>query len=168
MATPFISEIKIISWNYPPKGWAFCNGQLMPINQNQALFALLGTSYGGNGQTTFGLPDFRGRVPVHVGSQLGINGQSGGEEFHTLQIPEMPAHTHVAQAQPANADTGIPNNNMLAGVPTFAYRTSLTNLTSLKPSCVTPAGGSQPHENRQPYLVLNFVIALVGVFPSRN
>ena len=166
MGTPFMSEIKIISWNFAPKGWAFCSGQLLPINQNQALFSLLGTTYGGNGQTNFALPDFRSRVPVHIGSL--IQGQKGGEEFHTLTLSEMPQHVHFAQVQPANANSANPTGNFLAGIPTFAYRNNLSNLTTLNPASVTNVGGSQPHENRQPYLVLNFVIALQGVFPSRN
>ena len=168
MGTPFIAELKMISWNFPPKGWAFCNGQLLPINQNQALFSLLGTTFGGDGRTNFALPDLRGRVPVHLGQSLSVLGQKGGEEFHTVNQGEMPSHNHVAQAQPQNATTGAPNNNFLAGVPSFAYRTSITNLTPLQTGSVTNAGGGQPHENRQPFLVINVVIALQGVFPSRN
>lgn len=168
MGTPFLGEIKIISWNFAPKGWAFCNGQLLPINQNQALFSILGTTYGGNGQTTFGLPDMRSRVPIHQGPQFSTLGQRGGEEFHTVIQQEMPQHIHFAQVQTQNATTGAPANNFLAGVPSFAYRTSITNLTTLQPGTVTNTGGSQPHENRQPFLVVNFIIALTGVFPSRN
>jgi microcystin-dependent protein len=168
MAEPFLGEIKIISWNFPPKGWAFCNGQLLPINQNQALFSILGTQYGGDGRLTFGLPDFRGRVPIHTGPSFNAVGQRGGEEFHTVIASEMPAHNHFGQVQPANATTGTPNNNMLAGVPSFAYRNSLTNLTTLNPATLSNIGGSQPHENRQPFLVLNFIIALQGIFPSQN
>jgi microcystin-dependent protein len=168
MATPFMSEIKIISWNFPPKGWAFCNGQLMQISQNQALFSLLGTNYGGDGRATFGLPNLQGRVPIHVGPSHPTQGTTGGEEAHTLVANEMPAHTHTASGQSQNASTGAPNNNFLAGVPTFAYRTALTNLLTLDPSTVMPSGGGQPHENRQPFLVLNFIISLQGVFPSRN
>ena len=167
MGTPFISEIKIVSFNFPPRGWAFCNGQLLPINQNQALFSLLGTTYGGNGQTNFSLPDFRGRIPVHIGPSS-IQGQAGGEEFHTLNTSELAQHIHFGQVQPANANTGNPTGNFLAGIPTFAYRNNLSALTTLSPASVTNVGGSQPHENRQPFLVLNFVIALQGVFPSRN
>ena len=167
MGTPFMSEIKIISWNFAPQGWAFCNGQLLPINQNQALFSLLGTMYGGNGQTNFALPDFRGRVPVHVGPSS-LQGQAAGREFHTVTVSELPAHIHMAQVNTANANTGTPNGNYLAGVPSFAYRTDLSALTTLHPATVSNVGGSQPHENRQPFLVLNFIIALQGVFPSRN
>jgi|SRR5882724_1147275 len=168
MSTPFMGEIKIISWNFAPKGWAFCNGQFLPINQNQALFSLLGTSFGGNGQTTFALPDFRGRIPIHKGGEGGgILGQAAGEEFHTLKMQEMPAHNHVLQANSAAGDTGVPNNNFLANISTKAYG-SFSNVTTLNPTTVTNLGGSQSHENRQPFLVLAFIIALQGIFPSQN
>jgi microcystin-dependent protein len=168
MGTPYLGEIKIISWNFPPKGWAFCDGQLLPINQNQALFSILGTQFGGNGQTTFGLPDFRGRTPVHAGSTVGIVGQAGGEEFHTLTQSEMPAHNHALQASTANANSANPVGNFLGAVPSFLYAPSVSNATSLQAGTITNLGGSQPHENRQPFLVLNFIIALQGIFPSRN
>lgn len=168
MSTPFLAEIKIISWNFPPKGWAFCNGQLLPINQNQALFSILGTTYGGDGRVNFALPDLRGRVPIYQGPNFNTLGQKGGEEFHTLIQQEMTQHIHFANATTNNANTGTPTNNYLAGVPTFAYRTSISNLTTLLPATVTNTGGSQPHENRQPFLVLNFIIALQGIFPPRN
>lgn len=167
MATPFLGEIKIVAFNFAPKGWAQCNGQLLPINQNQALFALLGTTYGGNGQTTFALPDMRGRIPTYVGGGL-TQGQQSGEEFHTLSQTEMPQHTHTGMVQPQNAATADPTNNVLAGVPSFAYRTNPTNLTPMSPGSVSTIGGSQAHENRMPSLVLNFCIALQGIFPSRN
>jgi microcystin-dependent protein len=171
MSDPFIAEIKIMSTpnpaNFPLRGWAACDGQLLQIGQNQALFAVVGTSFGGNGQTTFGLPDFRGRIPVHTGNTR-LVGQSGGQEFHTLTSSEMPQHTHPGQVVTTNAATGNPTGNMLASVPSLLYRTSATNLTTLHPASVTNYGGSQPHENRQPYLVLGFIIALQGIFPSRN
>jgi len=165
MSTPFIAEIKIISWNFPPKGWAFCNGQMLPINQNQALFSILGTMYGGNGQTTFGLPDFRGRAPVHQGSGFEV-GQAGGQEFHTITAGETPAHNHPVNGQTAPGTVNTPQGNFLANSNVSPYRGD-TN-TTFAPALISNVGGSQPHENRQPFLVLNFVIALIGIFPSRN
>jgi microcystin-dependent protein len=166
MSQPFLGEIKIISWNFAPKGWAFCNGQFMPINQNQALFSLLGTMYGGNGQTTFALPDFRGRVPIHVGSGF-TEGQAGGQEFHTVTQSEMPAHNHFASATSVAATKGAPNGNFLGNVSTKVYG-NFSNLTTLHPTTISNVGGSQPHENRAPFLVLNFIIALQGIFPSQS
>ena len=166
MSTPFLGEIKIVSFNFAPKGWAQCNGQFLPINQNQALFSILGTTYGGNGQTTFALPDFRGRVPIHQGEGF-IEGNAGGQEFHTVTSSEMPAHNHFLQANSAAANKAIPTNNYLANVSTKVYG-AVANLTTLQPSSVTNVGGSQAHENRQPFLVLLFIIALQGIFPSRN
>ena len=167
MSDPFIGEIKVISFNFPPKGWAFCNGQLLPINQNQALFSILGTSYGGDGRTTFGLPNFQARMPIHQGQGFTI-GQTGGEVAHTLTINEMPAHNHPAQGQSAPAPTtGVtPTNSVWANYSQNPFGTS-PNVT-MSPSAVGNAGGSQPHPNEAPYLVLNFIIALVGIFPSRN
>ena len=165
MSTPFLAEIKIISWNFPPKGWALCNGQMLPINQNQALFSLLGTTYGGNGQTTFALPDFRGRVPLHTGQGFSL-GQAGGQEVHTITATETPAHNHQLNAQTAAGGTNIPQGNFLANSNVSPYRGDAN--TTLAPALVSSIGGSQPHENRQPFLVLNFIIALVGIFPSQN
>jgi microcystin-dependent protein len=166
VGTPFLGEIKLISWNYPPKGWAFCNGQFMPINQNQALFSLFGTYYGGNGQTTFALPDLRGRGALHQGAGFTI-GQAGGEEAHTLTPNEMPAHTHPLVASQNDGNIQQPTGNVLARTVNNIYAAA-SALTSLKPSSITPYGGSQPHDNMQPYLTINFVVALVGVYPSRN
>ncbi|WGM40218.1 tail fiber protein [Caulobacter sp. NIBR1757] len=181
MSTPFLAEIKIISWNYPPKGWAFCNGQFLPINQNQALFSLLGTTYGGNGQTTFALPDFRGRTPVHQGSGFTL-GQVGGQEFHTVTMSEMPTHNHAmgasnttTQATALNTTPG--SAKTLAGGVAAKQGGGTQNVniygsgsatTTLAANSVTTVGGSQPHENRQPFTVLNFIIALQGIFPSQN
>ena len=165
MSTPFLAEIKIISWNYAPRGWAFCNSQLLPINQNQALFSLLGTTYGGNGQTTFALPDFRGRAPIHMGGGFTL-GQRGGEEVHTVTASEMPTHTHQVLAQTAAGTTNAPLNNFLANSNVSPYRGD--GNISFAPAMISNVGGSQPHENRQPFLVLNFVIALQGIFPSQN
>ena len=169
---PFIGEIQTFAFTFCPRGWAPLNGQLLPIGQNQALFSLLGTQHGGNGQTTFALPDFRGRAPIHVGAGF-IQGQAGGQEAHTITISEMPAHTHVLQAstQQANQATLVtpPGNtpNILAAV-TGAQYANAASLTTLVPDTVSNVGGSQPHENRMPFLVLNFIIALQGIFPSRN
>jgi microcystin-dependent protein len=166
MPTPYLGELKVISWNYAPPGWAFCNGQFLPINQNQALFSLLGTTYGGNGQTTFALPDLRGRTPLHVGQGL-ILGQKGGEEAHTVTQSEMPQHLHRANATTNAATLDSPANNVLAELNVNAYGPA-NSLVAMNPGIVTNTGGSQPHENRQPYAVLNVIIALQGVFPSRN
>jgi microcystin-dependent protein len=165
MAEPFLSEIRIMSFNFAPKGWALCNGQLLPINQNQALFALLGTNYGGNGQTTFGLPNLQGRVPIHMGSDFKL-GNAGGETAHTLSMQEMAAHFHALQATTQDSDDPSPTGNLL-GTVSNEYTTA-ANLTTLIPASITNTGGSQAHNNMQPYLVLNFCIALQGIFPSQN
>jgi len=165
MSTPFLGEIKIISWNFPPKGWAFCNGQLLDINSNQALFSILGTTYGGNGQTNFALPDLRGRAPIHMGGGF-VEGERAGEENHTLITSEMPAHNHLVSASSVAPDQGLPTGNQWGSVAS-GYSSSAPN-TTFAPSAMTNTGGSQPHNNMQPFLVLNFVIALQGIFPSRN
>ena len=165
MAEPFLGEIRMVSFNFPPKGWAACNGQLLPINQNQALFSLLGTTYGGNGQTTFALPDLRSRVPMHVGNGHTL-GERSGAESHPLNVNEMPAHTHSALASASSGNTPVPTNNFLAAA-NNVYRPA-DNLTSLAAGTLSNVGGSQPHSNRQPYSVVGFCIALAGIFPSRN
>jgi microcystin-dependent protein len=165
MAEPFLSEIRIMSFGYAPRGWAMCNGQFLPINQNQALFSLLGTTFGGNGQTTFALPDLRGNVPIHVGQGF-VLGQKGGQQAHTLTISELPTHTHIAQASNNNGDNVIPTDNVF-GIVAGLYGPP-TSLTSLSPATITNVGGSQAHLNMQPFLVLNFCIALQGIFPSPN
>jgi len=165
MSEPFLSEIKIVSFNFPPKGWALCNGQLLPINQNQALFALLGTTYGGNGQTNFALPNLRGRVPVHEGAGHTL-GEAAGSTSVTVNIQQLPTHPHVASATSVLADTSASTGNLLGGV-NNGY-TGPAALVSLIPSTITNVGGSQPHNNMMPYLVLNFIIALQGIFPSQN
>jgi microcystin-dependent protein len=165
MGTPMLGELKWISWNFAPKGWAFCNGQFLAINQNQALFSLLGTTYGGNGQTTFALPDLRGRVSVGVGSQF-TQGQRGGEDAHTVIQSEMPTHNHFVGESNVNGAVNLPNGNLF-GQFLNGYR-SFDNLTTMLPATISNTGGSQPHENRQPFLVINCIIALQGVFPSRN
>lgn len=166
MADPFLGEIKIVGFNYAPRNWAECNGQFLPINQNQALFSLFGTMYGGNGQTTFALPDFRGRVPIHIGNGF-VQGQASGQETHTVTQQEMPAHTHLPQATSSQSTTNLPTGNLLASINAPQYN-AVTQQTTLGPSTVTNVGGSQPHENRQPYLVLNFIVCLIGIFPSQN
>lgn len=163
MAEPFLSEIRIMSFVFAPKGWALCNGQLLPINQNQGLFSLLGTTFGGDGRVNFALPDLRGRVPIHVGSGHTL-GERGGEQAHTLSIAEVPTHTHTAGASSANGTTPIPLNNVLAAANNLYA--APTNLTSLNATTVTNIGGSQAHLNMQPFLTLSFCIALQGIFPS--
>ncbi len=166
MAEPFLCEIRIMSFNFPPKGWALCNGQFLPITQNQAMFALLGTMYGGNGQTNFALPNLRGRVPVHIGDGI-VQGQAAGQESHTLTNAEMPAHVHFVKCTSSGASIEDPMNLLPGRAAGNAYGAA-TNLVAMAPETMTSVGGSQAHENRQPYLVLNFCIAMQGIFPSRN
>ena len=166
MAEPFLSEMRVFSFGFPPKGWATCDGQLLPINQNQALFSLLGTTYGGNGQTNFGLPELRGRVPMHVGRGLTL-GQRGGEEAHTLSSNEMPIHTHQASASANGPTVTPPTGNFWASNTGFAPYGKAAD-TAMSSQAIGNAGGSQPHENRSPYLTLNCCIALQGIFPSQN
>ena len=154
-----------MSFNFPPKGWALCNGQLLPINQNQALFSLLGTMYGGNGQTTFALPNLQGRAPMHNGGGF-IQGQTGGETTHTLSLPELPAHSHAVAASSNLPDRLSPAGNYFDALGANAY--APTSNATMNPATVSVVGGSQPHENMPPYLTLSFCIALVGIFPSRN
>ena len=165
MAEPFLSEIRIFSFDFAPKGWALCNGQFLPINQNQALFALLGTTFGGNGQTTFALPDQRGQVPIHVGNGHTL-GEKAGTQAVTINIQQLPTHNHFVNAQSANATSPIPGGNLLAAANNL-YAPP-TNLTTLHPSMVPNVGGSQAHINMQPFLTLSFCIALQGIFPSQN
>jgi microcystin-dependent protein len=167
---PFLGELKLMSFNFPPKGWAPCNGQFLPINQNQPLFALLGTMYGGNGQTTFALPDLRGRAPLHAGAVT--QGQELGTEAVTLTQSQLPTHTHLLMADSSSSsitDPNVPSPTRRLGPssPGNAYGAA-RNLAPLDPGLVTNVGGSQPHTNMQPHLTLNWCIALVGVFPSRN
>jgi microcystin-dependent protein len=163
---PFLSQISIVSFNFPPKGWALCNGQFLPINQNQALFALLGTTYGGNGQTTFALPNLRGRVPIHMGNGHTL-GEAAGSTSVTVNIQQLPTHLHGLMATNQNGATANPANAFLGAVNSL-YRSPPDTLTSMAPASVTSVGGSQPHNNMMPYLTLNFIIALQGIFPSQN
>ena len=169
MSEPFLSEIKIVSFNFPPKGWALCNGQLLPINQNQPLFALLGTTYGGNGQTNFALPNLRGQVPIHVGNGHTL-GEAAGSTSVTVNIQQLPTHTHFLQGVSADANNKSPLNALLArSASANAYaQANAGGLVAFPPDAVSSVGGSQPHNNMMPYLTLNFIIALQGIFPSQN
>ena len=164
MSEPYLSEIRIMSFVFAPRGWALCNGQQLPINQNQALFSLLGTTYGGNGQTTFALPDLRGRVPMHAGAGHTL-GERAGEQAHTLSIAEMPQHVHLAHAQSSSASTQLPPVNAVLAPASNVYRAP-DNLTALSAATIGNVGGSQAHLNMQPFLTLSFCIALQGIFPS--
>lgn len=169
MSEPFIAQITLFAGNFAPRGWALCNGQILPIAQNTALFSLLGTTYGGNGQTTFALPDLRGRVPVHPGQGPGLSpvglGEVGGTETVTLTVNEMPLHNHGIAASNLAATASRPGGDVPAAGGSYA---GSSDGTTMNPAMVLGAGGSQPHQNRQPYLGLNFIIALEGIFPSRN
>ena len=167
MAEPFLSEIRIMSFGYAPRGWALCNGQLLPINQNQALFSLLGTTYGGDGRVNFALPDLRGRASMHMGSGHTL-GERGGEQAHTLSIAELPTHTHVLSASPTTGNQPVPTNNVMASTAPNPVYGPPQSLVALNPGTVTSTGGSQAHLNMQPFLTLNFCIALQGIFPSPN
>lgn len=175
MSEPFLAEVRIVGFNYAPRGWAFCDGQILPINQNQSLYSLLGTTYGGDGRTSFALPDLRGRVPIHVGQSNGgaIHqlGQKGGEEAHTLSTAEMPQHDHQLDGSSSNADSPIATNQILAATPAadiYVQGTGTNALQNMSAASVANTGGGQAHENMQPFLVLNYCIALQGLFPSRN
>ncbi|MEW6212880.1 MAG: tail fiber protein [Acidobacteriota bacterium] len=169
MAEPFLSEIRIMSFEFAPKGWALCNGQLLPINQNQALFSLLGTTFGGDGRVNFALPDLRGRTPIHVGSGHTL-GERGGEQAHTLSIAELPEHVHVVNASTTVATTNTPGSSEVTGQSTASslYGSAGSGLVAMAPAAVLNVGGSQAHLNMQPFLTLNFCIALQGIFPSPN
>ena len=166
MAEPFLSEIRIMSFAFAPKGWAMCNGQLLPINQNQPLFSLLGTTFGGDGRVNFALPDQRGRTPIHVGSGHTL-GERGGEQAHTLSVAEMPTHPHEVSVSTTSASgNDNPSGRVLGGVNNM-YHTPVS-LTPMNPGTITNTGGSQAHLNMQPFLTLTFCIALQGIFPSPN
>jgi microcystin-dependent protein len=168
MAEPFLSEIRIMSFAFAPKGWALCNGQLLPINQNQALFSLLGTTFGGDGRVNFALPDLRGRTPIHVGSGHTL-GEKGGEQAHTLSIAELPEHIHAWNAvnSPATSSNSNPTLTLAQSVQSNLY-SAASNLQTMAPNMVGNVGGSQAHLNMQPFLTLSFCIALQGIFPSPN
>jgi microcystin-dependent protein len=174
MSEPFIAEIIMFGGNFAPRGWAFCDGQLLAISQNTALFSLLGTTYGGDGRTTFGLPDLRGRVPIHPGTGPGLStyrlGQKGGTETVQLNVNEIPSHTHTARGTSSRATDQDPAGNVWAkeAVGATAVYASGNADTSLHTSAIANTGGSQGHTNIQPYNCVNFIIALVGLYPSRN
>ena len=167
MAEPFLSEIRIMSFGFAPKGWALCDGQLLPINQNQALFSLLGTTYGGDGRVNFALPNLQGRTPIHMGSGHTL-GERGGEQAHTLSIAELPTHTHVLSATTAVSTTNSPSTGVMLAQSTASdlYAGGAQNLIAMSPAAIANVGGSQAHLNMQPFLVLSFCIALQGIFPS--
>jgi len=173
MSEPFLGELRLVPYNFAPRGWLACNGQVLSIAQNTALFSLLGTTYGGNGTTTFNLPDLRSRVPIHVGQGNGLSsyslGQIGGEEAVTLNETQMPQHNHLVQANNLNGDTMSPNGAVLARAhKVLRYASSPDGNTFMNEATVTPAGQSLPHDNVPPYLVLQWIIAMEGIFPSRN
>lgn len=165
MSEPFLAEVRMVGFNFAPRGWAFCDGQILPINQNQSLYSLLGTTYGGDGRTSFALPDLRGRTPIHVSASHGL-GEKAGEESHTLSVAEIPQHRHAVQASSASADAPIPAGNVLAAANNLYHDTA--NTTGLRSGTIAPVGGGQAHGNMQPFLAVNFCIALRGLFPSRN
>ena len=168
MAEPFLSEIRIMSFVFAPKGWALCNGQLLPINQNQPLFSLLGTTFGGDGRVNFALPDLRGRTPIHTGSGHTL-GERGGEQAHTLTINELPQHIHTMNATTNLATTSNPTNALVLGQSTGSpLYAAPGNLNTMNPGVVGNVGGSQAHLNMQPFLTLSFCIALQGIFPSQT
>ena len=167
MASPFMSEIRIMGFTFAPRGWAMCNGQVLPINQNPQLFKLLGKTFGGDGQTTFALPDLRGRAPIHAGDGYTL-GEAGGEQSHTLSVAELPTHTHTAQATSGGGVAFDPTNTVLAAANNLYAAYNEDQTTSLLPQTVTSAGGSTEHPNMQPFLTLTFAIALQGLTPSAS
>lgn len=176
MSEPFIAEIRIFAGNFAPRGWAFCNGQLLPISQNTALFSLIGTTYGGDGRTTLALPNLQGRAPMHPGRGPGLTsrrlGEQGGSETVTLSAAQMPAHNHTVNTLTGPPGAGAPADAVFAraqfGGTGQVYANPDSNMTPLSTQTLTPAGGGQAHNNMQPFLVLNFIIALVGLYPSRS
>lgn len=166
-ATPFLGEIRWVAFNFTPKGWAQCNGQLLSIAQNQALFSLLGTTFGGNGQTTFALPDMRSRAPIHVSFDY-VLGMIGGEENHTLTLAELPAHTHAVTADTREGTVVSPTGNYLAKTSGGTSAYGSTSAATMAPGVIASTGGGQPHENMKPFITLNCIIAVTGIFPSQN
>jgi len=168
MGQPFVGEIRMFAGNFAPAGWAFCSGQILPISENETLFTLIGTTYGGDGESTFQLPDLRGRVPIHQGNGF-ILAENGGVESVTLTTQQMPTHTHTLTATTSNSNDANPANNLLATATTFdAYEISLPPAQGMAAQSIGPAGGTQPHENMQPYLCVSFIISLFGIFPPQG
>jgi len=164
MSQPYVGEIRIFAGNFAPLGWMFCDGQLLPISENETLFNLVGTTYGGDGQSTFALPDLRGRLPLHQGTGFAL-AQAGGTETVTLTVQQIPGHNHGLAASTNNAGASSPSNNVVGQVGAVQIYREVTPAVAMSPNAIGPAGGSQPHENRQPFLCLNFIISLFGVFP---
>ena len=171
MSEPFVGEVRMFAGNFAPRGWAFCDGQLLAVSQNDALFSLLGTIYGGDGRTTFGLPDLRGRIPIHAGSGPGLSprrlGAKAGSENETLTVNQLPSHTHTWKATTAIAQNRSPGSNALAS-PTGDLYAAVANQTSLRSAAISNVGGSRSHSNLMPYLCINYIIALFGIYPSRH
>lgn len=167
MSSPYIGEIRMFGGNFAPQGWAFCNGQLIPISENDALFNLIGTTYGGDGQTTFALPNLQSRVPLHVGPGFAL-GQSGGTESVTLTAQQIPTHSHALNADENSGTQLGPANNVLAQTQNPLMYRSIAPALAMNGNSVQPAGGSQPHDNMLPFVVVNFIISLFGIFPSQS
>lgn len=165
MAQPYVGEIRMFAGNFAPAGWMFCEGQLLPISENETLFQLIGTTYGGDGQSTFALPDLRGRIPIHQGNGF-ILAENGGAEEITLTVNQIPAHTHAMQATTSNASASNAGGNLLAQIPSYTPYIAASPNSALSPNAIGPVGGSQPHTNFQPYLCVDFIISLFGIFPS--
>lgn len=172
MSEPYVGEIRIFAGNFAPRGWAFCDGQLLAINHHDTLFSLFGTYYGGDGHTTFGLPDLRGRIPVHHGTGPGLGpyplGATGGAERVTVSTAQLPRHTHTLRASSAAGSSSDPAGHVLASAPSVTALTATAPDTSLAPAMISPAGDSQPHENRMPSYAIHYIVALVGIYPSRS
>lgn len=165
MAQPYIGEIRMFAGNFAPDGWMFCEGQLLPISEYETLFQLIGTTYGGDGQSTFGLPDLRGRVPLHQGNGF-ILGEIGGAEEITLTVNQIPSHTHTVLASSGAGQSSTVQDNVLTKTTQNLYNPNASNLVGMNPQVCAPIGGSQPHTNIQPYLCIDFIISLFGLFPS--
>lgn len=172
MSEPFVGEIRMFAGNFAPRGWAFCDGQLLAVSQNDALFSLLGTIYGGDGRTTYGLPELRGRIPIHAGSGPGLSprrlGAKSGAENETITTDQLPSHSHTWQGTSSDAQDRVPTGNALAKTGPDIYRESLATVAKMNPAMVQNTGGSRSHSNLMPFLCVHFIIALFGIYPSRH